>query len=266
MDAVADHYASSNLTGRILAAFDDAGIERGSIDADALASVDEFHLGGRAASEVVLDALTDATSLLDVGCGIGGFARLAARRLDADVTGIDLTPEFVSTASELSDHVGLGSTVAFAVGSALDLDVDDGSLDAITLLHVGMNIADKAAMFAEFGRVLRTGGTAVIYDIMRTSAGSITYPVPWASSANESFVDTARGYIEALESADLACSEPVDLRQLTLDTLAAVAARPPAAVNLGHLMGVNFPTMFSNLMRLVNSGVVAPTMIVATKD
>lgn len=265
MDGVADHYRSANLTSRILAAIDESGLERESIDVDSLSSVDEFHLGGRAASEIVLQRLGDASTILDVGSGIGGFARLAAHRLGANVVGIDLTPEFVETANDLTALVGLAADVDFSVGSAADIGMVDGSLDAITLLHVGMNIADKTDMFGEFARVLRPAGKLVVYDIMRTGEGEISFPVPWASTAEESFVDSPASYRDALVAAGFGAIDSVNLRQLTLDTLAASAAKPPAAVNLGHLMGERFPEMFANLMQLVHQETLSPTLIVAAK-
>ena len=39
------------------------------------------------------------------------------------------------------------------------------------MLHVGMNIADKKAVFAEVRRVLKPGGVFGIYDAMRESSG-----------------------------------------------------------------------------------------------
>jgi cyclopropane fatty-acyl-phospholipid synthase-like methyltransferase len=45
-----------------------------------LAGVDEFHVGGRLATEHLLTQLnfTQSSDLLDVGCGLGGAARYVA--------------------------------------------------------------------------------------------------------------------------------------------------------------------------------------------
>ncbi|MBV5325011.1 MAG: class I SAM-dependent methyltransferase, partial [Rhodospirillaceae bacterium] len=74
------------------------------------------------------------------------------------VTGIDLTPDFVAVAQTLTQRCGLADLVSFHLGSALALPFGVGSFDAATLIHVGMNIEDKASLFAEARRVLKPGG------------------------------------------------------------------------------------------------------------
>ncbi len=93
--------------------------------------------------------------LLDIGCGIGGPARFFAERFGCRVTGIDLTADFVDAAKALTARVGLTERVAYRQASALTLPFADDSFDLATLLHVGMNIADKAALMTEVRRVLR---------------------------------------------------------------------------------------------------------------
>ena len=43
------------------------------------------------------------TMVLDIGSGIDGPTRFIASQYDVFVTGIDLTPEFVETATDLPD-------------------------------------------------------------------------------------------------------------------------------------------------------------------
>lgn len=76
-----------------------------------LAGVDEFHLGGRMATDALLAniELTADSRVLDVGCGIGGAARTIAKVAGCSVTGVDLTPEFSATAGELSALVGMAN-------------------------------------------------------------------------------------------------------------------------------------------------------------
>lgn len=52
------------------------------------------------------------------------------------------------------------------------------SLDAATILHVGMNMPDKASTITEVRRVLRPGGRFTVYDVMRLGPGDPTYPLP----------------------------------------------------------------------------------------
>ncbi len=73
------------------------------------------------------------------------------------VSGIDLSEEYVNVANALAARVGLDDRVCLEFGSALALPFAPGSFDAAYMLHVGMNIEDKARLFAEVRRVLRRG-------------------------------------------------------------------------------------------------------------
>src|SRR5699024_6404258 len=95
--AVADHYGSPELEKRILDAIRDSGYDPEDLDPDTLHPVDQFHLGGSQATRdlAVAAGITRGRSVLDIGSGIGGPARLFAHHYGATVVGIDLTPEFV---------------------------------------------------------------------------------------------------------------------------------------------------------------------------
>ena len=122
--------------------------------------MDEFHIGGRTATDDLMKQLhlADDHRVLDVGSGLGCGARFVAIRYGCRVTGIDLTEEYVETARALSRWTKLDALLSFHHGSALDMPFADGEFDRAYMLHVGMNIPDKAALFAEVARVLRPGG------------------------------------------------------------------------------------------------------------
>lgn len=69
------------------------------------------------------------------------------------------------------------------------------------MLHVGMDIPDKAALFAEMHRVLRPRGTFAIYDIMRLTDAPLAYPVPWAQAADDCAIATPETYRAGLQNA-----------------------------------------------------------------
>ena len=263
MSDLVEHYGSEGLTERILAALGDAGVDLTNDGRAALAGVDEFHLGGHRATEEVAEALGSGpdTSVVDLGCGIGGAARHLAASTGCTVTGIDLTPEFVATATDLTEALGLSDRLTFRVGSATDIPAEDHTFDAATILHVGMNIADKHALATEVARVLRPGGTLVVYDIMRVGPGDISYPVPWASRPEWSFVEQPAVYVDALEAAGFEVDTPRDLTALVLDVLAGARASGPPPATLATLMGPDFPTMIGNLVPLLHQATLAPTLI-----
>ena len=90
------------------------------------------------------------TALLDVGCGTGGFCRLAADA-GADVSGIDAAAASIEIARE---RVLVGR---FAVGDIQFLPYDDDSFDVVSS-NFGLVFApDHANVASELARVSRTG-------------------------------------------------------------------------------------------------------------
>ena len=267
---VARHYAHSDLTGTVLAALRDAGRDLGALTTADLAPVDEFHLGWHPQTVDLAArlALPPGTRLLDIGSGIGGPARYFAEKHGCTVTGIDLTPAFVAAATELSARTGLADRTRFVEGSALDLPFEDASFDAATLFHVGMNIADKARLFAEARRALRQGGTFAVYEVMRTGQGSLPFPLPWADSEATSFVETPDTYRTLLAAAGFSVAGERDRTAFVLDLAAKmrerIAAEGPPKLGLHILMGPTAAARMGAILGCLESGLLAPVEMIAT--
>jgi ubiquinone/menaquinone biosynthesis C-methylase UbiE len=262
------HYAVGAMDQRLTDALRAAGKDPGRPEVDDLAPYDEFHSGGREAT-VALAGLLDLkprARLLDLGAGIGGPARMFARLLDCDVTGIDVTAEFVELARLLTERVGLADRVRFEQASALALPFPAASFDAATLLHVGMNIADKPLLFAEARRVLAPGGVFAVYDPMRTGDGPLTFPLPWAATEAISFVEPVDVYRQWLREAGFELAAEHPFRELALTVFRAQAAAasaggPPSG--LAALMGPEMLPRLRNLRGLIDVGVLTPTVLLA---
>ena len=80
--------------------------------------------------------------VLDIGCGIGGTARYLASQFGCQVTGIDLTAEFIETGNRLCERTGLADKIQLIQASALESGLEAGIFDVACMLHVGMNIED----------------------------------------------------------------------------------------------------------------------------
>lgn len=262
---VAGHYGGPDLLSVILAV---AGAEDGSLNPDVLEQIDEFHVGGPAATERLLDGmnLAPGARLLDIGSGVGGPARRAVRR-GAVVTGVDLTERFVATATELSRRVGTEGQPRFLRGSGLALPFEDASFDAAMMLHVGMNIADKGRLMTEVARVLRPGGVFAVYDLLRLDDSTAAYPLPWAAESGTSFLDTADAYRRTAEAAGLHLTAEVPRADEAKAFFAAMrtraderkAASLPPAPGVGTVMGDDAPLKLANLAAAVMQGHVAPS-------
>lgn len=265
---VAAHYAGSGLHRRIMERLAEAGIATGAVTVEHLHAVDEFHIGGVEATLALLDQLGigPATRVLDVGSGIGGPARTIAGRYGAQVTGIDLTPDFVETARQLTETVGLKAT--FVAGSALAMPFADASFDLATLLHVGMNIADKPRLFAEVARVLVPGGTFAVYDVMRFGAHP-AFPLPWASDASSSFLVAPETYLAAAEAAGFALLVRHDRGEVAREFFARMQAQmagaAPPVVGLPMLLGEAAQAKVGNMVAAVAAGDIQPVEMIFRK-
>ena len=199
---IADHYTKGDLFTRIEAALRDDGVDPESAGVAALAPYDQFHGRGLEVTEEIAGALSVSPNdhLLDVGSGIGGPARYFADRFGCRVTGIDLTEEFCQVAERLTALTGLEEQVSFQQGDALAMPFEAEAFDGAYSMNVSMNIADKAALYAEIRRVLKPGGWLVLSEIALGDGGALDYPTPWAESAAASFLTTPEQTVEGLQT------------------------------------------------------------------
>ncbi|MEO1149283.1 MAG: methyltransferase domain-containing protein, partial [Cyanobacteria bacterium J06638_22] len=108
-----------------------------------------------------LDQLPAGTTVLDVGCGIGGSSRILARDYGFAVTGITISPQQVRRAQTLTpDRVN----AQFRVDDAMAMSFPDASFDVVWSIEAGPHMPDKAVFAKELLRVLKPGGILVVAD------------------------------------------------------------------------------------------------------
>jgi ubiquinone/menaquinone biosynthesis C-methylase UbiE len=106
--------------------------------------------------------LREGERVLDVACGTGLIARLAAEQVGpaGSVTGIDIAPDMIDVARATSATAG--GSIEWHVGDAVSLPFPDDSYDVV-LCQLGlMFMEDRPAAVAEMRRVLVPGGRLVI--------------------------------------------------------------------------------------------------------
>jgi ubiquinone/menaquinone biosynthesis C-methylase UbiE len=99
--------------------------------------------------------VTAGTRLLDVGCGAGQLALIAARS-GAQVTGCDIAPNWLEKARARA--AGEGLEITFDEGDAESLPYADGQFDAVVSLVAAMFAPRPDLVAAELTRVCRPGG------------------------------------------------------------------------------------------------------------
>ncbi len=270
--ATSHHYTNGNLLDAIEAALTSCGKSPAKVSIDDLAPVDEFHIGGRGATEHFMEklGLQKDQLVLDVGCGLGGAARYVAATFNTGVRGIDLTQEYIDTGNVLCGWVKLDNQVNLTQGTVLSMPCEDCLFDAAYMMHVGMNIADKQALFEEVYRVLSPGASFGIYDIMELSSSDIGYPVPWANTPATSFLATPATYQSSLEQAGFEVQE-VAIRDefaktfFTEQRKKVEAAGGPPPLGLHTLIGTDTAAQFANLVEAIFADKISPAIIIAKK-
>ena len=100
-------------------------------------------------------ALPPGTRLLDVACGSGNLAVVAAR-VGAIVTGVDIAPNLLEEGRERAKAEGL--TIQFDEGDAEQLPYPDAAFDVVVSMFGAMFAPRPELAAAELVRVCRPGG------------------------------------------------------------------------------------------------------------
>jgi MPBQ/MSBQ methyltransferase len=110
-----------------------------------------------------LDRLPPGSRILDVGCGIGGSARLLALHYGFDVLAISISPAQIARARDLTPPQ-LAGHCRFAVMDALGLDLPDRGFDAVWSVEAAPHMPDKQRYVDELLRMLRPQGRLAMAD------------------------------------------------------------------------------------------------------
>ncbi|MEZ5420407.1 MAG: hypothetical protein R2708_24120 [Vicinamibacterales bacterium] len=138
------------------------------------------------------------------------------------------------------------------------------------MMHVGMNIPDKTALFRGVARVLGPGAVFGVYDVMQTGHAAVTFPVPWATTAATSALAGPEDYAAALDAAGFEVRATRDRRDFALDfferlgaRLAAAGGPPPIGLHL--VLGPAAQDKIRNMVAALASGAIAPVEMVAAR-
>jgi sarcosine/dimethylglycine N-methyltransferase len=258
-ETVRDHYQAAitdrdALLARITAAVD---AMEPPLDARRLARLDQFHMGGLAATIAFAERVgvdRDAR-VLDAGSGMGGPARYLAETFGCRIEGIDLSPDYVAIARMLTERAGLADQVAFRVGDLTRLPFEDARFDLVWTQHVAMNIADRANLYRELRRVLKPGRRLAFYDPLAADGHpDMIYPVPWAQTAATSTLLTAGETRAALEQASFAVASLDDVTEQALGWAAQQGPPQPGGANAAMIVGARMAEMAGNFVRNLREG------------
>ena len=111
-------------------------------------------------------AKTEPKVVLDEACGTGDFSILIAQKCkDAKVIGIDISEGMMEVGRQKVQAAGLTGRITMHVDDATQLQMDDNSVDAITVAFGVRNYEHLQLGLNEMCRVIRPGGSTFILEL-----------------------------------------------------------------------------------------------------
>jgi SAM-dependent methyltransferase len=155
--------------------------------------------------------LTPETRILEIGCGTGAISRIVAEHRAGQlgegsmqpILGVDQSPAFIAAARQFAAQSLYASQLQFEVADAHGLPHDDAEFDVIVAHTLLSHVADPKKVLQELSRVLKPGGTLVVFD---GDYASLSYAYE--------FAEFGREMDQALASATF--NNPLFVRQLPL--------------------------------------------------
>jgi ubiquinone/menaquinone biosynthesis C-methylase UbiE len=185
------------------------------------------------------------------------------------VTGIDLTPQFVAAATELTRLAELAEEADFVEADAANMPFGAGTFDHAYCFYVGMNLRDRPAVLRECIRVLKPGAM-LLWTEVTSNAGEPHYPLPWARDAAGSHVDTREELIGHVRDAGfdvLSVDDETDAHVELARRMKAAGAAPSMGQRQANevVLGADFLERRVNYIRSLADGALASTVICAKK-
>jgi SAM-dependent methyltransferase len=254
-DLLISQYGSEGLVDRVFEALKESRGRLEGLTTRDLIAMDSIHIRGRAATEELagMAGVSSSWHVLDVGSGVGGTARYLAEEYSCTVTGLDITPDYVSLAEKLSELVGLEERTKFQCGSAVSTPFGDGTFDCVWMEHVLMNIPEKDRLTAELARILLPGGKLALHEVFEADGGEPLLPVPWSESPDTSFMMKAETMRQIFDSEGFTILEWQDVTGISRDWYRSMLDRFSRtgfpAVGIHLVLGHNTREKLSNVLK-----------------
>jgi cyclopropane fatty-acyl-phospholipid synthase-like methyltransferase len=101
------------------------------------------------------------SSVLDVGCGLGGSSIWLARHIDCSVLGLTISPVQLKIATKRAAKEKVAERVQFRLEDANRLHYEN-SFDCVWIIECSEHLLDKSDFFRRVGAALKPGGVLAL--------------------------------------------------------------------------------------------------------
>ena len=190
----------------------------------------------------------EGEAVLDIGCGTGIVARLAARRMGrGSVTGLDLNAGMLAVARKVPTE---GAAIIWIEGSALDLPFPPDTFDVVVCQQGLQFFPDQRKALGEMRRVLKGGGRAAL------SVYSRIERTPGANAFVLALDDVLSGDASRIKRGEHSFTDAAQLETLLRDS----------GFNAVDLQTVEQTIVFPSVLDYVRFQLLATPMTVLMKD
>lgn len=182
-------------------------LESDHIDPIALSEIDSMHYTGISVIEDAIAAMKidSSSSVLDVGSGFGGTARILSAKSRCATTALELQRDIHEMAVFLTKKCQLDDCVKHVMGDILTLDMNElgggiSTFDGVVSLLVFLHITDKSSLLKRCAKVLKPGGTLFIEDFYCRSPFSEEEAKSLVNDVYAVELPTREEYISQLET------------------------------------------------------------------
>ncbi|WP_028470922.1 class I SAM-dependent methyltransferase [Neptunomonas japonica] len=252
MPIVDEHYSQSLQTDDILNRLTIAYPE--GPNTYQLAPIDQLHIGGIKASKKLSQRVADlnASTVLDVGSGLGGLLRVCQQQHNALYVSLDITHELGQINQKLNLLSKNDSIVI--TGNGQQLPFPDHSFDVIIMQHSLLNMPDKISALKECKRALSPSGHLILHEVLKgDNHDEMLFPVPWARHPELSHLINEEEITELIDTAEMRIQSIEDWTEeaLTWRTRQTNKQETPQApvVSPNMILGSEFSLMGKNVQR-----------------
>ncbi|HMK46460.1 MAG TPA: class I SAM-dependent methyltransferase [Methanocella sp.] len=128
----------------------------------------------------------DRGRILDVGSNTGEVVQeLAWAFPEADITGLDLTGEYLQVPAAMLGNKSYSSRVTFKKGSATGMPFEDRSFDTVVGVNALRKTDKPVTTLDEIERILKPGGLLILYESRKSWLKYVFSSLRYAYTAEE---------------------------------------------------------------------------------